>query len=50
MRTLVIEHAAAGFSRLAPLLTDWPVERHLEKLARGRERLGACLRARGGDA
>ncbi len=48
--TLIIEYAAAGFSRLAPLLTAWPVDRHHDKLARGWERLAACVRAGGASA
>ncbi len=48
--TLIIEHAVTGFSRLGPLLTDWPIDRHHDKLAHGSERLAACVRAGGADA
>jgi len=47
---LIIEHAGTGFSRLGPLLTDWPVDRHHDKLAQGWERLAACVRTGGADA
>lgn len=47
---LIIEHAAAGFSRLGPLLAAWPVDRHHEKLTRGWDRLAACVRAGGARA
>jgi rubrerythrin len=47
---LIIEHAAAGFSRLGPLTTAWPIDRHREKLARARDRLAACVRTGGARA